>query len=97
MRISDWSSDVCSSDLVHDDARPARRAKREYGLAVRPQNDGWRHGAARPLSRLTAVGDGQAAAHGHEAEIGQLGVHVKAVRHQATDEQAFERRGWTGR
>src|SRR3546814_1022295 len=69
MRISDWSSDVCSSDLaqediresdrlidrqppiehadqrlhhVHDDARPARRAKREYGLAVRPQNDGWR-------------------------------------------------------
>src|SRR3546814_8502685 len=32
MRISDWSSDVCSSDLRAGDARPQRLAARPAGL-----------------------------------------------------------------
>src|SRR3546814_14152692 len=35
MRISDWSSDVCSSDLEQPRARPSPRFPR-------PQGDGWR-------------------------------------------------------
>src|SRR3546814_15465983 len=32
MRISDWSSDVCSSDLSMDEAGRAEKAKAEWGL-----------------------------------------------------------------
>src|SRR3546814_10161021 len=35
MRISDWSSDVCSSDLTHvRDARPRYRLEKERGLEI---------------------------------------------------------------
>src|SRR3546814_6815714 len=46
MRISDWSSDVCSSDLAHQpsarlpDLRPGRRVRPAgpgHGLRLRPQ------------------------------------------------------------
>src|SRR3546814_13124649 len=33
MRISDWSSDVCSSDLLVADARSARRSRVEREIA----------------------------------------------------------------
>src|SRR3546814_6099346 len=33
MRISDWSSDVCSSDLLIGDLPPAQRVPRAIGLA----------------------------------------------------------------
>src|SRR3546814_18007436 len=60
MRISDWSSDVCSSDLLHD--RPnllplaqARRTRpssgaepRIYPVASRPRAGSARPGAAYP-------------------------------------------------
>src|SRR3546814_15015144 len=47
MRISDWSSDVCSSDLGAERAGPARRGRahrsqspRHYGRAVRRSRGG---------------------------------------------------------
>src|SRR3546814_9169020 len=36
MRISDWSSDVCSSDLISSIGRPPRQARR-------PLKSGWSH------------------------------------------------------
>src|SRR3546814_4597947 len=35
MRISDWSSDVCSSDLVREERHEYRDAKRDYRDEVR--------------------------------------------------------------
>src|SRR3546814_18673226 len=49
----------------HDDAWPARRAQRAHGLAVRPQNDGWRNGAAGSMSRLPGVWEGTTGAPGY--------------------------------
>src|SRR3546814_1399929 len=39
MRISDWSSDVCSSDLRHDEDRPCSRRPHVFGSdhELRPQ------------------------------------------------------------
>src|SRR3546814_9201837 len=40
MRISDWSSDVCSSDLVQTETRHAdRRAERDLGQRQRQSRD----------------------------------------------------------
>src|SRR3546814_15283271 len=36
VRISDWSSDVCSSDLLHDDHIKAGRLAGQHGLAGAP-------------------------------------------------------------
>src|SRR3546814_2160506 len=36
MRISDWSSDVCSSDLRNAGERRGHRARRRHDLAIRP-------------------------------------------------------------
>src|SRR3546814_10451190 len=36
MRISDWSSDVCSSDLARPLARPERRARPRLAAAGQP-------------------------------------------------------------
>src|SRR3546814_2065853 len=59
MRISDWSSDVCSSDL-RGVARPARRrrAALEYGAAAARRPAG---GLPAAVSRHQACGDRGAA------------------------------------
>src|SRR3546814_7917963 len=65
MRISDWSSDVCSSDLALADVEPAREirlrcaaiAKRAQGFGALMGGEHWpashllsaRHGAGAPL------------------------------------------------
>src|SRR3546814_6428819 len=74
MRISDWSSDVCSSDLgarqaqrvgqggVHAAARcrsPSAAAAGE--CAVQPLGAGARHRGARSIARLVARGRGSGA------------------------------------
>src|SRR3546814_7430521 len=45
MRISDWSSDVCSSDLRRNDARPVAGASYARGLRYRPPLRGGGRGA----------------------------------------------------
>src|SRR3546814_13360739 len=39
MRISDWSSDVCSSDLARKDDVFRRHARRERAFELAPRND----------------------------------------------------------
>src|SRR3546814_33533 len=55
MRISDWSSDVCSSDLILSLARPAERtiARQE---ALEHERDQIGHGFAHPVDSLISVG-----------------------------------------
>src|SRR3546814_5948482 len=36
MRISDWSSDVCSSDLIHVDRQHEPVSPYEYGMFIEP-------------------------------------------------------------
>src|SRR3546814_10253852 len=59
MRISDWSSDVCSSDLTHRNEGEhveALVADREPGAReegpARPENDGGREQHLNPVARL---------------------------------------------
>src|SRR3546814_15099054 len=64
MRISDWSSDVCSSDLRPDGAvRPA--GLHQHGLDPAPHADQGHDAAVPQLRRLLAHGAG--ARHGHGA------------------------------
>src|SRR3546814_6077428 len=50
MRISDWSSDVCSSDLMEAEAK---RVGEELGLAwIRPIASNYTHSAAAGLYRV---------------------------------------------
>src|SRR3546814_15124333 len=59
MRISDWSSDVCSSDLVRRRSAAVGRRRRLY---IRERRREVVRGRARPLEHLAlvigAVGDG---------------------------------------
>src|SRR3546814_12663316 len=56
MRISDWSSDVCSSDLVQPDvqelARVARDLEAEVGRVARDVPDAQAAFAVQPLLQL---------------------------------------------
>src|SRR3546814_8169846 len=70
MRISDWSSDVCSSDLHREDRIAGRRAEHiglklahrmEIAAAVRIGDALWRAGAAR----------GEAQARSEERRVGK--------------------------
>src|SRR3546814_15519445 len=51
MRISDWSSDVCSSDLVHLHVRLAHRRPGADGV------EGGDEGEGRPRQVVAAAGD----------------------------------------
>src|SRR3546814_13297044 len=75
MRISDWSSDVCSSDLVADSKADGRqgpvrdvRARRKACDAVwaGPEGEARRHGAARPEAggRQHLIGGRKGGRHG---------------------------------
>src|SRR3546814_18946109 len=57
MRISDWSSDVCSSDLRVDDALHATRAAVEEGIV--PGGGTALLYATRAIEGLKGVNDGQ--------------------------------------
>src|SRR3546814_7227196 len=66
MRISDWSSDVCSSDLAVDDTA-------EKALADRHVDDG-----ARALDGVAFL-DGRVGAEDHDADIVGLEVQGHAL------------------
>src|SRR3546814_14522630 len=51
MRISDWSSDVCSSDLAGGDRGRRRRAVRPHGRGLRRRHHGAHRGGGDPLRR----------------------------------------------
>src|SRR3546814_18179628 len=79
MRISDWSSDVCSSDLVGHAFAGRRAGLALAQLCARPQNGADILGACRRPSRATEVGTlpascprapGVASARGRRLEIG---------------------------
>src|SRR3546814_7134091 len=72
MRISDWSSDVCSSDLRHRGEEPRRH--RRAGLRQRDRGGG-RHGASRlPGYRQARVGRGRLRQGRRGAEGGGYGM-----------------------
>src|SRR3546814_17432563 len=62
MRISDWSSDVCSSDLPRRCASAARQSGRPTARATSAWVPACRAKASRPSSRVSAAPDGPAAA-----------------------------------
>src|SRR3546814_5960422 len=55
MRISDWSSDVCSSDLARHRGRPVRILRHRHGDVEAGDFRGHRHGRPDHL-RLTRAG-----------------------------------------
>src|SRR3546814_6061561 len=81
MRISDWSSDVCSSDLVHDrhlDEIDAGRFQRFEEAARQPHRDAIMRPGLLALARLET----QHARFGHRfaVEIGEQGCRRLVVR-----------------
>src|SRR3546814_3816792 len=56
MRISDWSSDVCSSDLLEPEQSPAVVDEVEFGIAPAPDQ----------LRLALGLGEGQAHAAAHD-------------------------------
>src|SRR3546814_1177830 len=62
MRISDWSSDVCSSDLLPDAARKRGGGERDQGFQIGDPRPQARLGLPQPFAfdRLR-VGQGEAA------------------------------------
>src|SRR3546814_2568574 len=62
LRISDWSSDVCSSDLIGHDPSPRRRCRKtpaERARARFPRGTGTRPQRAGRLWRRTIADDAQ--------------------------------------
>src|SRR3546814_6134382 len=79
MRISDWSSDVCSSDLPQQGRgrkRP-RAARGDGGLAV-DQPDGRAHGAIGEDRQPDAV-ERHAVAAGYSAPVGRSEEHTSEL------------------
>src|SRR3546814_20620472 len=56
MRISDWSSDVCSSDLGLDPARDAERGPQREGIAAR--DEGSKHWLIQSIMGPTPIEKG---------------------------------------
>src|SRR3546814_17623773 len=55
MRISDWSSDVCSSDLLGVKLRPLARLCKRRGPRLVKRGIGLIHGKARPVDLVRAL------------------------------------------
>src|SRR3546814_7537199 len=86
MRISDWSSDVCSSDLFDRHARPGRGAARPVVGSLRPglerrhhqqrQQDAAIHRAGQRADRIRFVGpqagSGRSRSEEHTSELQSL-------------------------
>ena len=78
-------------DDIEDDAAAARRAEHGFDVALVVEDDGRRHGAARPLARRHGVGDGLARrVHRHEGKIRQLVVEQEAGRPVVRAEAALD-------
>src|SRR3546814_12762854 len=76
MRISDWSSDVCSSDLAQ--ARDEDLAPAELAAHIEEKHHGYLH-AELPL--LVALADKVASVHGERhAELAEVARLVTTVR-----------------
>src|SRR3546814_9135262 len=83
MRISDWSSDVCSSDLAVPEVEPRHSRYLPSSDALRARLRGWWHGRPRNTSRR--AGDAgpapaDAPAHSCHAEQAAPGVFWTADR-----------------
>src|SRR3546814_12650609 len=52
MRISDWSSDVCSSDLPLDNLRVLKRLQNQFGADQQARDDWYRHWIAEGFAAL---------------------------------------------
>src|SRR3546814_10404482 len=74
MRISDWSSDVCSSDLSSrfPDAPPFFSRQSEIEKSARSNNVGDRREVARPAGRLRRHGKRRAGAGRHRCRTVSL-------------------------
>src|SRR3546814_9264080 len=75
MRISDWSSDVCSSDLAGAYLRDARRAASRSGGPVRPGSGQGTDGQGAVTLDLAGCSDGELAAlalAGRQSAYGEL-------------------------
>src|SRR3546814_1550727 len=90
MRISDWRSDVCSSDLADDNSdSPTReevKAERDAAAAARPQGDGDRHMMRRRIiGRFKRSKQG-----GWEGEISTLAIQ-RQIRLVPNDDRVSDR------
>src|SRR3546814_12449748 len=70
MRISDWSSDVCSSDLAEGRGEPFQAERRHFPVRVAAR-------AAHPIGQIArAPGEGAAQVHRHRGVIAARGTQV---------------------
>src|SRR3546814_13271643 len=81
MRISDWSSDVCSSDLGR--AGGAQRSRRKPGAAQQPPRqearaDPYPRGHAPHLAAIERRGRGRAADRHHRAALAAISRDARA-------------------
>src|SRR3546814_18226843 len=87
MRISDWSSDVCSSDLTHDGGRRARLPQRR--IADAPGRRDRRHRRPGPgrrrARRAPSLGDASM------ADFTHFDAEGKAVMVDVSDKEVTER------
>src|SRR3546814_1839725 len=82
MRISDWSSDVCSSDLKHLFLSPPRLPFRHTGMCERGIMPGSVHAVETQLAHVAAV----------PAVFGQRLEHRAANHRAGVDVRSEERR-----
>src|SRR3546814_1080980 len=98
MRISDWSSDVCSSDLVPHSCHPSiDKAAHYLGLEIRrvPISDAFRADPAAIAeaiddSTIMLVASAPGYTHGVFDPVAELGAIAEAQRGRT----AGEERGW---
>src|SRR3546814_19960628 len=86
MRISDWSSDVCSSDLLHAAAEGAGRERLRAGVAVAaagPADLRERDGVAVGVGQVGRRGHGQYAVAAGEPAATVEATDVDLLRHVA--------------
>src|SRR3546814_19284190 len=83
MRISDWSSDVCSSDLVVDAKHHVRIHLDETAIAV-PGETGIARRRRKPLDRLVVEAQVQHRVHHAGHGYARAGAH----RHQKRDRKS---------
>src|SRR3546814_16678116 len=95
MRISDWSSDVCSSDLLGDAADIAALADRRLALAdAVAATDVDQHGAHEPAAAIgddTAGDESLAEIHAGRDQAAQRGiVQIRSAPGRATRCQSVQ-------
>src|SRR3546814_9980258 len=79
MRISDWSSDVCSSDLLHFTPLPNLRRIVESGLLSRDHVQ--EQGGIRTHGNVAATAVFKTAALNHSAKIGRASCRERVCQY----------------